>query len=86
MFGRKISFKEKAKKAYDDFLEESKEGIAEKRLYFSTGHDAMDYDVNLERFEKEYGYRQPFPGMVQESVPSHEQYRSRPSSNHGNSH
>jgi len=57
MFGRKISFKEKAKKAYDDFLEESKEGIAEKRLYFSTGHDAMDYDVNLERFEKEYEYK-----------------------------
>lgn len=57
MFGKKMTFEEKAQIAYTDFLEEYKGEIAQKGLYITVTDDAMDYDVNLERFEKEYGYR-----------------------------
>jgi hypothetical protein len=57
MFGKKMTFEENAQSAYNDFLEEYKEEIAQKGLYITVTADAMNYDMNLERFEKEYGYR-----------------------------
>jgi len=57
MFGKKMTFEENAQSAYNDFLEEYKEEIVQKGLYITVTADAMNYDMNLERFEKEYGYR-----------------------------